>query len=157
MSGDRGGAFAAGAAGHSRARARDTMSRRSIRGSPTAWMLSLMVVVTSCASRGQSGGAREPAHRADLLTAEELRAGQWRNAYDAVSSLRARWLQSRGPDTIMGKPGEVQVHLDDVRLGGVDTLREIPVIEIAYIQFFDPQTASARWGLDHSHGAIYVS
>ena len=70
---------------------------------------------------------------------------------------RERWLQPRGPDTIIGKPGEVQVHLDDVHLGGVDTLREIPVIEIAYIQFFDPATASARWGLDHSHGAIYVS
>lgn len=132
------------------------MSKRFIRGSRTAWMFAFLVVATSCSSRGQ-GGAREPAPRTDLLTAEELRASQWRNAYDAVSSLRARWLQLRGPDTIMGKPGEVQVHLDDVRLGGVETLREIPVIDIAYIQFFDPATASARWGLDHSHGAIYVS
>jgi hypothetical protein len=132
------------------------MSRRSIRGWPTAWMLAFVVVATSCASRGK-GGAREPAPRTDLLTAEELSAGHWRNAYDAVSSLRARWLQSRGPDTIMGKPGEVQVHLDDVRLGGVETLREILVIDIAYMQFLDPATASARWGLDHTHGAIYVS
>ena len=132
------------------------MSRRSIRGWQIVRMLALAVAVTACASRGKSG-ARQPNARADLLTAEEMRAGQWRNAYDAVSSLRARWLQPRGPDTIIGKPGEVQVHLDDVHLGGVDTLREIPVIEIAYIQFFDPATASARWGLDHSHGAIYVS
>jgi hypothetical protein len=132
------------------------MSRRSICGWQIVRMLALAVVVTACASRGKSG-ARQPNARADLLTAEEMRASQWRNAYDAVSSLRARWLQPRGPDTIIGKPGEVQVHLDDVRVGGVDTLREIPVIEIAYIQFFDPATASARWGLDHSHGAIYVS
>ena len=55
------------------------------------------------------------------------------------------------------KPGEVQVHLDDVRLGGVGTLREIPVIDVSYMQFYDPASASARWGLDHSHGAIYVS
>lgn len=132
------------------------MSRRSICGWQIVRMLAFAVVVTACASRGKSG-ARQQNARADLLTSEELRAGQWRNAYDAVSSLRARWLQPRGPDTIIGKPGEVQVHLDDVHLGGVDTLREIPVIEIAYIQFFDPATASARWGLDHSHGAIYVS
>jgi hypothetical protein len=131
------------------------MSRRPIRGWQIVRMLALAVVVTACASRGKS--ARQPTARADLLTAEEMRAGQWRNAYDAVSSLRARWLQPRGPDTIIGKQGEVQVHLDDVHLGGVDTLREIPVIEIAYLQFFDPATASARWGLDHSHGAIYVS
>jgi hypothetical protein len=132
------------------------MSRRSIRGRQIVRKLALAVVVTACASRGKSGEP-QPDARADLLTAEQLRAGQWRNAYDAVSSLRARWLQPRGHDTIIGKPGEVQVHLDDVYLGGVDTLREIPVIEIAYIQFFDPATASARWGLDHSHGAIYVS
>ena len=130
------------------------MSRRSIRGWQIVRMLALAVAVTACASRGKSG-ARQPNARADLRTAEEMRGGQWRNAYDAVSSLRARWLQPRGPDH--GKPGGVQVHLDDVHLGGVDTLREIPVIEIAYIQFFDPATASARWGLDHSHGAIYVS
>jgi hypothetical protein len=132
------------------------MSRRSICGWQIVRMLAFALVVTACASRGKSS-ARQQNARADLLTSEELRAGQWRNAYDAVSSLRARWLQPRGPDTIIGKPGEVQVHLDDVHVGGVDTLREIPVIEIAYIQFFDPATASARWGLDHSHGAIYVS
>ena len=72
------------------------------------------------------------------------------------SAASARGGSSRAAP-IIGKPGGVQVHLDDVHLGGVDTLREIPVIEIAYIQFFDPATASARWGLDHSHGAIYVS
>ena len=136
--------------------AREQLSRRSIRGWPTLLVLVLGILTTSCAGGGR-GGAHEPTPRSDLLSADELRAGHWRNAYEAVSSLRGRWLQSRGHDTIMGKPVAVQVHLDDVRLGGVETLREIPVIEIAYIQFFDPATASARWGLDHSQGAIYVS
>ena len=36
-------------------------------------MLAFVVVATSCASRGK-GGAREPAPRTDLLTAEELSA-----------------------------------------------------------------------------------
>jgi hypothetical protein len=116
----------------------------------------LMLALGACASGGKSA-TPAPRLRPDLITAEELRVGQWRNAYEAVSSLRARWLQSRGTDTFIGKPGEVQVHLDDIRVGGVNALREIQVIDIAYMQFFDPASASARWGLDHSHGAIYVS
>jgi len=117
----------------------------------------LLILATACRSSAAASGSRVPAPRTDLITAEELRGGQFRNAYEAVSSLRARWLQSRGTDTFLGKPGEVQVHLDDVRLGGINSLREIPVIDIAYMQFFDPASASARWGLDHGHGAIYVS
>ena len=122
----------------------------------TLRLVLLALILGGCASGGRpTSGA--PRARADLITAEELRGGQFRTANDAVSSLRARWLQSRGTDTFVGKPGEVQVHLDDVRLGGVSTLREIPAIDIAYMQFFDPTSAAARWGLDHSHGAIYVS
>jgi hypothetical protein len=115
-----------------------------------------MLALGACAS-GSKSATPAPRLRPDLITAEELRVGQWRNAYEAVSSLRARWLQSRGTDTFVGKPGEVQVHVDDIRVGGVTALREIQVIDIAYMQFFDPASASARWGLDHSHGAIYVS
>ena len=129
-------------------------SSRSQLAAPTGLLLFLAI---ACSSAGGKPGTRPPAPRSDLITAEELRSGQFRNAYEAVSNLRARWLQSRGTDTFLGKPGEVQVHLDDVRLGGVTSLREIPVIDIAYMQFFDPASASARWGLDHSHGAIYVS
>ena len=127
--------------------------RRVLFATPTVFIALLWI---ACASGGKS--ARPAANpRADMITAEELRGGQWRNAYDAVRSLRSRWLQPRGADTFLGKPGEVQVHLDDVRLGGVGTLREIPVVDVNYMQFFDPASASARWGLDHSHGAIYVS
>jgi hypothetical protein len=131
------------------------MSKRSVRKGISA-RLGVLAIVAACASGGNSAKTTT-SPRTDLLTAAELKGGQWTNAYDAVRTLRARWLQARGPDTILGKPGEVQVHLDDVRLGGITSLREIPVVDIVYIQFFDPTSAAARWGLDHSHGAIYVS
>ena len=133
------------------------MRIRSSRSQLVARTALLLVLAIACRSSGSGTGSRAPASRTDLITAEELRGGQFRNAYEAVRTLRARWLQSRGTDTFLGKPGEVQVHLDDVRLGGTNSLREIPVIDIAYMQFFDPASASARWGLDHGHGAIYVS
>jgi hypothetical protein len=132
------------------------MSRYSARRLGRWFLPVLLLVLGACASGGKTATpATRP--RPDLITLEELRGGHWRSAYEAVSSLRARWLQSRGTDTFLGKPGEVQVHVDDVRVGGVNALREIQVIDIAYMQFFDPTSASARWGLDHSHGAIYVS
>jgi hypothetical protein len=133
------------------------MRIRSSRSQLAARGALLLAFALACRSSGSGSGTRAPAPRTDLITGEELRGGQFRNAYEAVRSLRARWLQSRGTDTFLGKPGEVQVHLDDVRLGGITSLREIPVIDVAYMQFFDPASASARWGLDHSHGAIYVS
>jgi hypothetical protein len=98
-----------------------------------------------------------PRSRSDLLTAEEIGGGKWANAYDAIQALRGRWLQSRGPDTILGVQGEVQVRVDDMRMGGVAALRNIPAVDVAYAQFIDPTTAAARWGPGHAHGAIYVS
>ncbi len=46
---------------------------------------------------------------------------------------------------------------DDSRMGGVESLRWIPTSDIRYIRYYDPVTASGRWGLDHGHGVIYVS
>ena len=125
--------------------------RRSVRG---ALLLALTLLTYGCATTRPS---RVPRARSDLLTAEEIGGGQWANAYEAIHALRGRWLQSRGPDTILGVQGEVQVRVDDVRLGGVAVLRNIPAIDIAYAQFIDPTSAAARWGPGHAHGAIYVS
>jgi hypothetical protein len=49
------------------------------------------------------------------------------------------------------------VYLDGVRMGGIDQLRTIDVRPVTYIRFFDGIAATARWGLDHGAGAIYVS
>ena len=112
--------------------------------------------LTGCASCG--GAARRPSDpRSDVITLEEIQRGQWSNVYDLVRALRPRWLRTRGPDTILGTPGEVQAHIDGARLGGVNALRSVPVAGISYIQFFDPTTSAARWGLGHGHGTVYIS
>ena len=120
--------------------------------------LLLALIASSIAACASGGSAARPADsRADLITAEEIRRGQWPSVYEMIKNLRPRWLQSRGPDTILGTPGEVQAHLDDARLGGVGALRDIPVSGIEYVQFIDPTTSAARWGLNHGHGTVYVS
>jgi hypothetical protein len=53
--------------------------------------------------------------------------------------------------------GDVLVYLDDVRLGGLDALRSQPISGIDSIRFLDAPTASARFGLNHPHGAIQIA
>ena len=128
--------------------------RRSVLGSV---LLGAVVLTTACGSSSGRTGARAASPQRDLITDMEIQRTNYSNLYDVVHALRGRWLQTRGPDTFMGQPGEVQVHLDDVRLGGVQTLRNISPVGVAYIQWFDPVTATQRWGLGYGQGAIYVS
>ena len=101
---------------------------------------------------GPNAGSR----RSDLLSYEEIQGQHWLNAYDLVSALRANWFNPRGPDSFRETP-EVAVVYNGVRAGGPDFLRTVAVDDVAFMQYFDPISASARFGLGYGHGAIYVS
>lgn len=116
-----------------------------------------LLVLAACSSSGNTGTTSAPRSRADVITEEELRRGSFTNLYDAVQTLRSRWLNTRGPDTLIGRQGEIQVHVDETRLGGVSVLRSIPPVGVTHIQWYSPTDAAARWGLDHGNGAIVVS
>jgi len=92
----------------------------------------------------------------NLLTGEQLRSQHFENAYDAIEALRSNWLASRGPDSFQ-TPTIVLVYLDNVRLGGVEMLRGISTQSVASIQRFDGLEATARWGIGHGAGVIYVT
>lgn len=92
----------------------------------------------------------------NLITREQVIESRTTNAFDVVATLRSNWLLPRGTDSF-SRPGEVQVYFNDTRLGGVSTLQRITLNEIGYIRYFDGTEASARWGLDHGHGVIYVA
>ena len=99
--------------------------------------------------------AAVPASRA-VITEAQIDEGHFTTAMEAVESLRANWLHQRGTDSF-NNPGEVQVYLDNVRLGGIDTLRGIQANPIISIRFISGLEASGRWGLDHGHGVIFIS
>ena len=113
----------------------------------------LAVVVAGCAGRQASTG---PGVDRNLLVQEDFADRGFHTAYDVIESMRSNWLSSRGPNSFT-TPTEVQVYLDGVRMGGVETLRAIDVRPVTYIRYFDGIAATARWGLDHGAGAIYVS
>lgn len=92
-----------------------------------------------------------------------LRADEWENtgvnnAWDAVRSYRPEWLNGRGVHIIGESADEtIVVMLDQVRLGGVSTLREIAIQMVRTIEFVEPGAATTRWGAGFSHGVILVT
>ena len=120
--------------------------------------LSLALVLSlgaACASHGKGAAGAKPAKH-DEITYDQIQALHVNNAYDAVQALHSNWLATRGTDSFQ-TPSQVWVYLDDTRLGGVDSLREIAPNTVGYIQHYDGISATARWGLNHGAGVIYVS
>jgi hypothetical protein len=119
--------------------------------------LALGALALSLACASASSSTRRPSgSRSDLIGAEELSKAQWPNAWELVSNLRPQWLTQRGTDSF-NNPSVIQVIVDDVRLGPVTSLRNLPTSGITSLQWVDALSATARWGLDFGSGAIYIS
>ena len=121
-------------------------------------LTALLCLPAACATRTtETQSSAAPSGRRDLIVREEIDKSQWANAYDLIRNLRPQWLRVRGRDTITGDPGGIQVVLDDVRIGGVEALRTLPVGGVTYLQWLDGISASQRWGTGFGNGAIFVS
>lgn len=113
--------------------------------------LLLAPLILACAST--PGGSRVDR---DVLTREQMQEGHYTTLYDAVLALRANWLRPRGPDSFVS-PTQVWVYFNDVRLGGVETLRQLQPSAVATVRHFDGVEAQGRWGVGHGAGVILVS
>lgn len=120
----------------------------------SSFVVVIAALVIACG--GRATGTRSPRTDRYLITREQILEHGFTNAYEAVESLRSNWLLPRGPDSI-NQPTEVLVYLDNSRLGGVQTLRTINVTNVQWIRYYDGPTATARWGLNHGQGVIFVS
>lgn len=114
--------------------------------------LLLLVAAAGCTATGGSGtrsGSR------DVLTREDLENTMQVTAFDAVRQARPSWLRVRGPNSIHAD-NPILVYVDGVRSGGVEALQGIPVITIERVRYYDAPEAQARFGLNHTNGAIEV-
>ncbi len=127
----------------------------------------VIVTLTACASGGAPGATpgsaataavAAPRARQDqqLITRDVILGTQYTNLYDVVQALRGNWLRQRVTTSASGKVEVLVVYLDNQRIGGVEELRRIVPTNVSTARYFDPITASARWGLDHGAGAIYI-
>lgn len=112
-----------------------------------------------------------------VITRASIQASGATDAYDLISGLRPEWLSAergvnrwsesaRGSASGIGAatrveitPGEptIVVYLNTSRLGGLDTLRDIPIYDLQRVEFIGPTEAVARYGTGHAHGVIRLS
>lgn len=119
-----------------------------------------------------TGSARSAEPARDAITREQIQLSGAANAYDLVQSLHPEWLRARGVksltegDRIEGGMGGTMVirgtesrlvYLDEARVGGMETLRQIPITEVGSVRFLDAAAATYRWGTGHPHGVIWVT
>ena len=115
-------------------------------------LLLLLTMVGACAA--SSSTARGSS---DVLTHAEITASNATTAFELLQQLRPQFLRSRGvPSMRDPSAGYPVVYMNDVRRGGIDTLRSILVEEVDEIRFFSAADATTRWGTGHAGGVIQV-
>jgi hypothetical protein len=117
-------------------------------------ILAVVVLAGACSSGRKT--AAVPRLDRDVMTGEEMTRAHFITVFDAIEALHPPWLSARGPDSF-ASPSVVQVYLDNVKLGGVSTLRNVDPHAIRYIRRFDGVAATARWGVGHGAGVILIS
>jgi hypothetical protein len=115
----------------------------------------VLLLLSACAARTPAA-TQVPPDRS-VITQREILEHRFETVYDAIAALRPIWLQTRGTNSLQSTATQVQVYLDNNHLGGIETLSTISLGSVVYIRHYDGVAATARWGLDHGQGAIYVS
>ena len=111
----------------------------------------------ACTSGAAQPRAENPTpRRTDRITREEIAERNWASIYDMIATLRPLWLSERGRDSF-GSGAAIQVVMNGQRLGGVAALRRITPGEVEHVQHYDAASATSRWGMGFSKGAIEVS
>ncbi len=111
---------------------------------------------------GQSPLAAQ--RRSNVLSGEEIQRANVGSAYDAVQTLRPRWLQ--GPRELnrmpanadeAARPAGISVYLNDVSMGDVDYLKDIPAVRVLELRWLSPFEAASRFGPTEGQAAIVVT
>lgn len=100
------------------------------------WIYTLGMLASACAS---GIGGPSHAHRApDGISGAEMQELGLQNAYEGVLRLRPSLFSRMGPGGQReAMSPAVQVYVDQVLSGSVETLRYIPTIRISSIRFVD--------------------
>jgi hypothetical protein len=123
-----------------------------------------LAIAAGCASApsGTAGATQASTSRSrgspDRITAEELATLDVQNALQAVQRLRPSFLQNRGgaASSITQGPVDVVVYVDQTRMGGPNTLSQIPISDVKEIIHLNASDATQRYGTGHGSGAIVV-
>ncbi len=135
------------------------------------YLVGLIVLVTAvgagCASAAEANGTQLSS---EVIAAEEIATVEVNNAFEAVQRLRPQFLRTRGTATVQsagpeGQPTgrattsgtELVVYVDNVRLGGVEALRNVSARRVQEIRYVNARDATTRYGTGHAGGVLVVT
>ena len=122
----------------------------------TATLIVATSLLAGCARATTESGANAGAR--NRLTQEELAATNATTLYDAIVKLRPDWLTSRGPSSVTDPtPTSASVIMNGNLLGRVDYLRQMRVLDVTEVRYWEPGQASARFGMGHPRGVIEIT
>jgi hypothetical protein len=98
-----------------------------------------LTVISACTPAAQTA---TPRAAQGVIELSELESRSFPSVYDAIRSLRPSWLLG----TVAG------VYVDDVRMSGVDWLRQTPVAQVQRIEVLSADEATAKWGTRQMSG-----
>jgi hypothetical protein len=126
-----------------------------MRSSRLAALAVLLLFTAACAS-SPTQERRTTRRDARMLGADEIRSSAASNLYDVIRSYRPEWLIKRG-QTSINLEGDIVVYVDNVALGGPESLKSIDVQSVQSARFLNASEAQMRYGVGHMHGAIVVT
>jgi hypothetical protein len=104
-----------------------------------------------------STSARSDGSR-DLLTQAQLAATNSETVFDAITKLRPEWLTSRGPTSVSDpSPTAVSVYMNGTMLGKADFLRDVRLLDVTEVRYWNAGQASAKFGMGHPRGVIEIT
>jgi hypothetical protein len=118
----------------------------------------LLLPAAGCSkSHAARADQASPSRDGDIITAEELGNTTVSTVYDAVRQLRPAWLlRSRPTAVVRQNQAQLVVYVDGVRYGGFESLRQVTKASVAFVRYYSPGSAEARFGPGHLLGAIEV-
>ena len=120
----------------------------------------LVCLLTACTVPAGTSGtqASQAGQSRTVLTHAQLAATNSQNLFDAISKLHSEWLSTRGPTSATdSSPSSVSVFMGNTNLGKAESLREVMVIDVAEVKYWDAGQAAARFGMGHPRGVIEIT
>ena len=99
---------------------------------------------------------RRPRTSRDALLKDEITGRTETDAFALLSATRPSWLRVRGASS-MYRPEMIQVYVNGMRAGSIQSLRSIQANTIVRVEHLDGARATERFGADHGAGAILLT
>jgi hypothetical protein len=128
------------------------MTRTRLVGAAFLCLLGACTVPAGTSQATPAGQSRS------VLTHAQLAATNSDNLFDAINKLHSEWLSTRGPTSVTdSSPTSVSIFMGGTMLGKAEALREVPVIDVAEVRYWDAGQAAARFGMGHPRGVIEIT